>query len=380
MAASPFPLPLIFSLIISSSSSNSFPPPFSVSFIFCSQSHYSCINQTMFLSVFFFTFSLLSISIFVFSLYSKSRRRHRHRHHGRERKETQRKKISYMNTENATSASGTSVDNQISAETDIRKTSGSDPDVLLDSLLLEMLPSDSPKWYQLLEDDEQIPELEEVSPGEEEEEQEEEKKKKRKKRGKKKRPGPNGGGGGGGEGEIKKEKEKLVCSYPFTTSCSATQKKIKQQYDQLVKSHESNGLTLAQVGQFVNCLVELRKELQQRSEAIQRKFTISKALLLKADRSNFERQRQQVCKLELEHKRLEEDAFVYNWLQQQIKLSPAYEKMLEVGVRMEMKAKSCEQAEDTEDEFNDISFEELLEQEKKDAFWQQRNAKFKSSV
>lgn len=43
--------------------------------------------------------------------------------------------------------------------------------------------------------------------------------------------------------------------------------------------------------------------------------------------------------------------------------------MLEVGVRMEMKAKSCEQAEDTEDEFNDISFEELLEQEKKDAFW-----------
>lgn len=150
-----------------------------------------------------------------------------------------------MNTENATSASGTSVDNQISAETDIRKTSGSDPDVLLDSLLLEMLPSDSPKWYQLLEDDEQIPELEEVSPGEEEEEQEEEKKKKRKKRGKKKRPGPNGGGGG--EGEIKKEKQKLVCSYPFTTSCSATQKKIKQHYEQLVKSHESNGLTLAQV-------------------------------------------------------------------------------------------------------------------------------------
>lgn len=35
----------------------------------------------------------------------------------------------------------------------------------------------------------------------------------------------------------------------------------------------------------------------------------------------------QIYKLEFEHKRLEEDAFVYNWLQQQLKLSPAYKKV-----------------------------------------------------
>jgi len=36
----------------------------------------------------------------------------------------------------------------------------------------------------------------------------------------------------------------------------------------------------------------------------------------------------QIYKLELEQKRLEEDAFVYNWLQQQFKLSPAYNKVI----------------------------------------------------
>lgn len=98
-----------------------------------------------------------------------------------------------------------------------------------------------------------------------------------------------------------------------------------------------------------------------RSDVIQRKFTITKALLFKADRSSFDRLRQQVgndgllvsrylssdtsmlqclsvCnsilsflqiyKLELEQKRLEEDAFVYNWLQKQLKLSPAYKKVI----------------------------------------------------
>jgi len=35
----------------------------------------------------------------------------------------------------------------------------------------------------------------------------------------------------------------------------------------------------------------------------------------------------QICKLELEQQRLEQDAFVYNLLQQQLKLSPAYKKV-----------------------------------------------------
>ncbi|KAK8992681.1 hypothetical protein V6N11_048753 [Hibiscus sabdariffa] len=68
-----------------------------------------------------------------------------------------------------------------------------------------------------------------------------------------------------------------------------------------------------------------------------------------------------IYKLEMEQKRLEENAFVYNWLQQQLKLSPAYKKMLEVCTCMESKGKSGGLA-DTE--FTDISFEELLAQEK----------------
>lgn len=45
--------------------------------------------------------------------------------------------------------------------------------------------------------------------------------------------------------------------------------------------------------------------------------------------------------------------------------------MLEIGACMEMKAKSSELvgSTDSESEFTDISFEELLAQEKKDSFW-----------
>ncbi|CAI9766129.1 unnamed protein product [Fraxinus pennsylvanica] len=197
----------------------------------------------------------------------------------------------------------------------------------------------------------------------------EEKKRKKKKRVKKKRPDSNCG--------EKQEEEEFVCLYPLTKSSSAIQRKIKLQYDQLVKSHESKGLTLAQVGKFVNCLVEARNELQNKSEVIKRKFIITKAILFKADRSSVNRLHEQINKLEVEHKRLEDDAFVYNLLQQQLKLSPAYEKMLELGACMEeTKAKSIDLVESTDADFSDISFEEFLEQEKKDLFWQ-RNGRYK---
>ncbi|XP_050873989.1 uncharacterized protein LOC127076394 [Lathyrus oleraceus] len=162
---------------------------------------------------------------------------------------------------------------------------------------------------------------------------------------------------------------------PFTSSSSVMQKKIKPQYDELVKCNDSKKLTLSQVVQFANSLVAARSELQHKADVTQRKFVITKALLCKADRSSINRLRQQIYKLELEQKRLEEDAFVYNWLQQQLKLSPAYNKMLEIGVSME-KEKSCKMGEKRDDEFSDISFEELLAQEKKDSFWQ-RNGKSK---
>nr|AKM76861.1 AT1G17665-like protein [Francoa sonchifolia] len=207
---------------------------------------------------------------------------------------------------------------------------------------------------------------------------EDQKGKKKRKKTKKKRGNLEGEDGGGEERGNKVglklgsgDKQELVCLYPFTSSSSATQRKIKQQYDQLVKCNDSKGLTLAQVGQFANCLIEARTELQHKSEVTKRKFTITKALLFKADKSSVDRLRQQIYKLELEQKRLEEDAFVYNWLQQQLKLSPAYKKMLEIGVGMELKAKAGELMETTtDDEFTDISFEELLAQEKKDSFWQ----------
>lgn len=155
--------------------------------------------------------------------------------------------------------------------------------------------------------------------------------------------------------------------YPFSSYASATKRKIKTQYDELVKANQAKELTMVQVEQFVNCLVDARTELQHKSEIIQRSFKIKKALLFKAEKSSFDRLCQQVYKLEAEHKRLEEDASVYNLLQEQLKLLPAYKKMLEVSASM-----TPRDAVDEAMVFSDVSFEELLAQEKKDSFWQRR--------
>nr|XP_043614304.1 uncharacterized protein LOC122586375 isoform X2 [Erigeron canadensis] len=172
-----------------------------------------------------------------------------------------------------------------------------------------------------------------------------------------------------GKRNEKEEKEKeLVCLlYPFTSTSSATQRKIKQQYDQLVKSHDSaNGLTLLQVGQFVKCLIEARDELKHKYVIRRLRLSVGS---LPLQRLYYLRQ---IYKLELEQKRIEEDASVYNWLQQQLKLSPAYKKMLEIGSYMDSKPKFDEATEDTDIDISDISFEELLAQEKKDSFWQKK--------
>ncbi|KAL1298295.1 hypothetical protein HN51_042668 [Arachis hypogaea] len=237
------------------------------------------------------------------------------------------------------------------------------PTHLTSSVFLEVLPSDSAKWACLFEDRDSVSSAMEV-PGAEQ------RGKKKRKKGKKKKANSGAeeseGANTGSDPGVHFESG---CLYPFTSSSSAMQRRIKLQYDELVKCNESKKLTLAQVVQFANCLVDVRNELQHKADAIQRKFVITKALLCKADRSSFDRLRQQIYKLELEQKRLEEDAFVYNSLQQQLKLSPAYQKMLEVGACMD-KAKSRELVENRDDEFADISFEELLAQEKKDSFWQ----------
>ncbi|XP_008805781.2 uncharacterized protein LOC103718645 [Phoenix dactylifera] len=207
--------------------------------------------------------------------------------------------------------------------------------------------------------------------------------KRKKKRGKKKRQESGGGLEGGEEAKVgagaeemgKAGEGKAGSIYPFSSFASATQRKIKAQYDQLVESNQANALTAVQVGQFINCLVEARNELQHKSDIIQRSFKIKKALLVKADRSSFDRLAQQIYKLEAEHKRLEADAAVYNLLQEQLKLSPAYNEMLEISSNMELKATSDQETQATE--LPDISFEELLAQEKKDLFWQ-KNGKLRS--
>ncbi|KAK1434205.1 hypothetical protein QVD17_11124 [Tagetes erecta] len=294
--------------------------------------------------------SFLSFTLLFFTLYTRRRRRHRRS------PSLITDIVRTINTDDDRITS-TSIENL--------KTNGSSPNT---SLLLEI-------WPDLLEDNDSIAmkKNETKTAGEDECE----KKRRKKKRGKKKRSDCDDlmkNEAVKKDEVIIKETENrdLVCLYPFTSSSSATQRRIKQQYDQLVKSHESNGLTLIQVGQFVNCLIEARNELKHKSEIIHRKFTITKALLFKADRSSFDRLRQQIYKLELEQKRLEEDAFVYNWLQQQLKLSPAYKKMLELGASIESKEKSLEATEDSDFDISDISFEELLAQEKKDSFWQKK--------
>ncbi|KAK4361823.1 hypothetical protein RND71_017064 [Anisodus tanguticus] len=332
-------------------------PNFLIPFLFLSSSNSPCchIHQQSVLSpflLFFFTLSFCSLTILIFSLYTKLTKKkinNTHQH--------------LIKVQQELSIQEPTIDNN--------KDDESDPTHLTHSILLEILPSNSLKWAKLFANDPN-----KIESGLDSETVEDKERVKKKKRVKKKRPDSNSEEEGKKDCGVVKEKEELVCLYPFTKSSSATQRKIKQHYDELVRSHESNGLTLAQVGQFVNCLVEARNELQHKSEVMQRRFTITKALLFKADRSSFARLRQQIYKLELEQKRLEEDAFVYNWLQQQLKLSPAYKKMLEIGADMEIKAKSTELVENTEDELPDISFEELLAQEKKDAFWQ-RNRRTK---
>lgn len=209
----------------------------------------------------------------------------------------------------------------------------------------------------------------------EEEEDEEKRVKKKKKKGKKKRVELKGdevvAGEENGGGRENSGMPELGCTCPLTSMGSATQRKIKELYHQLVQSCESNELTLAQVGEFTKCLGQAREELEDKSETIKRKFSIKRALLSKADRSSIDRLRQQIYNLEKQQRRLEEDVCVYNWLQDQLRLSPACKKMFEVCADMEMKTKSSKPLESTEpDEFADISFEELLAQEKKDSFWQ----------
>lgn len=183
-----------------------------------------------------FTLSLFSLSIIVFSLYSRKF------FFARTGPKHQEKTENGIETPLLYSF-------QASDENDGKAQlgHGSKATQLTRSIVLEVLPSDSARWAEFFAGDG----LDKGGSGLDGDE-EEEKKKKRKKRAKKKRPDPNGEGGGvGGEEKKKGKVEELASLFPFTTSSSAIQRKIKNQYDQLVKSHESTGLTLVQVFVFI---------------------------------------------------------------------------------------------------------------------------------
>ncbi|CAI0462109.1 unnamed protein product [Linum tenue] len=161
----------------------------------------------------------------------------------------------------------------------VRRTSENETAHLPHSLLLEILPSDSPKWAALFGGDPDGAVSgygDESSACGESQKLMKKKKKKKRKRAKKKRldskvvdenvggackeaKGLDGSGLDSGSCRVIPE---LVCLYPFTSASSATQRKIKLQYDQLVKCNEKRGLRLAQVAEYANCLVEARTELQ----------------------------------------------------------------------------------------------------------------------
>lgn len=140
-----------------------------------------------------------------------------------------------------------------------RETREKDPTHLTHSLLLEILPSDSPKWERLFKEEQKgVPDSNELGfDGKEAESVGDQRVKKKKKRAKKKRLNLQSEECGE-ERCVETEhsdsgclvKNDLVCLYPFTSSSSVMQRRIKQQYDELVKCNEAKGLTLAQVFYF----------------------------------------------------------------------------------------------------------------------------------
>lgn len=122
---------------------------------------------------------------------------------------------------------------------------GTDRSCLSHSLLFEILPPDSPKWASFFveegRDDLDLKGVEDSGQGQGG--------KRKKKRAKKKRANLQGGDETGNWGvDIGTGSEQeLTLLYPFTSSTSVIQKKIKGQYDELMKCQESKELTLAQV-------------------------------------------------------------------------------------------------------------------------------------
>ncbi|XP_062195402.1 uncharacterized protein LOC133898729 [Phragmites australis] len=189
--------------------------------------------------------------------------------------------------------------------------------------------------------------------------------------------GAEGGGGdaaapsakAGREGKGEAQKEALLPrrpQFPLASVAGALQRRINARYDDLARASEARCLTIEQVHEFVNCLVDARNELLQRSENVQRSFKIKKAMLSNPRnyRSSYDCLFEQVCRLETERDNLKKDAAIYNYLQERLQKSAPYKLIMELGA--------------LENEAPEISFDELLAREKEDtAFWQP-NGKLRS--
>ncbi|KAL5227543.1 hypothetical protein ABZP36_015808 [Zizania latifolia] len=220
---------------------------------------------------------------------------------------------------------------------------------------------------------------EEWAEGEEPAEEGGREKRRRRKARRRQRKGEEGGGGdeaGEGEGD-----EGLLLlrrpRFPLASVAGALQRRITARYDDLVRASQAQSLTIDQVHEFINCLIDARNELLHKSETVQRSCRIKKALLSNpcSRRANsYDRLCEQVHKLEAENRRLKKDADIYNYIQEQLQMSPSYKLLMELSAVMEKEAHEHALAA----EATEISFEELLAQEKSDAAFWQRHRKLSS--
>ncbi|XP_039846110.1 uncharacterized protein LOC120705696 [Panicum virgatum] len=206
--------------------------------------------------------------------------------------------------------------------------------------------------------------------------------KRRRRRARRRRQPQEEGAGGGGDAaaaapsakaagrEGKPEKEEPLPrrrpQFPLASVAGTLQRRINERYDDLARASEARCLTIEQVNEFLNCLIDARNELLQRCENVQRSFKIKKAMLSnhRNYRSSYDRLFEQVRRLEAEHDNLKKDAAIYNYIQERLQKSVPYKMIMELSA-MEMEAP-------------EISFEELLAKEKEDtAFWQ-RDGKMRS--
>lgn len=207
------------------------------------------VHESMFyfcFSVFFFTFFLFVFSYSVYKRFKKTEQK-LEEEHIQEPIQNDPLRLERSSAETVGKA---------------HETRENDPTHMTHSLLLEILPSDSPKWECLFgEENSGNPDPNgSGSVGNGVELVEDQRVKKKKKRAKKKKSNLQAE-------EVSEErsverknsdsgyqvKNDLVCLYPFTSSSSCMQRRIKQQYDELVKCNETSGLTLAQVFFFNFC-------------------------------------------------------------------------------------------------------------------------------